>query len=93
MQSHPIVIQVQVLSNTIMVCKDLFSCILCSFSDASVVLQYIRRLFGSIVKIVTLRKRLGLIGARLEGVKHVTGDVLCFLDSHMEVNRHWYTQK
>lgn len=52
-------------------------------------LQHIYTIFGDVIYLVTLGKRLGLIGARLEGVKHVTGDVLCFLDSHMEVNRNW----
>ena len=53
-------------------------------------LRHIYTTFGNVIYLVTLGKRLGLIGARLEGVKHVTGDVLCILDSHMEVNRNWY---
>ena len=53
-------------------------------------LRHIYTTFGNVIYLVTLGKRLGLIGARLEGVKHVTGDVLCFLDSHMEVNIDWY---
>lgn len=58
-------------------------------SDVAELLQYAKSSFGSVIKVITLRQRRGLIGARLEGVKHVTGDVLCFLDSHMEVNMHW----
>lgn len=53
------------------------------------VLNLIRKTFRDVVKVVSLRRRFGLIGARLEGVKHATGNVICFLDSHMEVNINW----
>ncbi|CAC5364921.1 GALNT [Mytilus coruscus] len=53
------------------------------------ILNHIRKKFRDVVKVVSLHRRFGLIGARLEGVKHVTGNVICFLDSHMEVNINW----
>ncbi|XP_067665047.1 polypeptide N-acetylgalactosaminyltransferase 1-like isoform X2 [Haliotis asinina] len=41
------------------------------------------------VKLIRLPRRVGLIKARLEGFKHVTGKVVSFFDSHMEVNVDW----
>ncbi|XP_071091328.1 polypeptide N-acetylgalactosaminyltransferase 1-like [Haliotis cracherodii] len=41
------------------------------------------------VKLIRLPKRVGLIKARLEGFKYVTGEVVSFFDSHMEVNVDW----
>ncbi len=41
------------------------------------------------VKVVRLRERMGLIRARLAGVSESRGDVLTFLDSHIEVAVGW----
>lgn len=45
---------------------------------------YLRKHFDSRVKIVNLKERKGLIVARMEGARRATGDVLMFLDAHME---------
>ncbi len=42
-----------------------------------------------LVKLVTAPERLGLIRARIFGAKKATGQVLVFLDSHVEANVHW----
>ncbi|KAH8296284.1 hypothetical protein KR054_004056 [Drosophila jambulina] len=43
----------------------------------------------SIVRIVRLPRRTGLIGARSEGARNATAEVLIFLDSHVEANYNW----
>lgn len=48
---------------------------------------YVRQNFDDRVKIVTLKERKGLIVTRLEGAHRATGEVLVFLDAHIEVNR------
>ncbi|KAL3867308.1 hypothetical protein ACJMK2_044522 [Sinanodonta woodiana] len=51
--------------------------------------QKIKELTSPIVKMIRLPYRQGLIRARLEGFNHVTGQVVSFFDSHMEVNVNW----
>lgn len=51
--------------------------------------SYIAMHFDGIVKVVTLTERVGLIVARMEGAKRAKGEVLVFLDSHIEVNVNW----
>lgn len=41
------------------------------------------------VKIIRLKKRQGLIRARLAGARKATSEVLIFLDSHTEANINW----
>lgn len=42
-----------------------------------------------LVSLITPPERLGLIRARIYGARQATGDVLVFLDSHVEANIHW----
>lgn len=42
-----------------------------------------------IVRVIRLPKRTGLIGARSEGARNATAEVLIFLDSHVEANYNW----
>lgn len=44
---------------------------------------------NSLVKLIPLPERLGLIRARLKGARAAQGDVLLFLDSHCETTKLW----
>ena len=47
---------------------------------------YMKEHFGRKVKVVHAERREGLIRTRILGAKHATGDVILFLDSHVEAN-------
>ena len=51
--------------------------------------DYCKQHFGSIVKILRAPKRLGLIAAKNYGGRYATGDVIVFLDAHIEANAGW----
>jgi polypeptide N-acetylgalactosaminyltransferase len=51
--------------------------------------KYVRENFDRRVKIVNLKTRSGLIVTRMEGARRASGDILVFLDSHIEVNVNW----
>lgn len=50
--------------------------------------DYVRRHFPK-VEIKRFRKRQGLIAARLAGAIKAVGDILVFMDSHIETNYNW----
>lgn len=51
--------------------------------------KYLDDNFNGRVKIINLKKRSGLIVARMEGARRASGEVLVFLDSHVEANVNW----
>lgn len=51
--------------------------------------EYVKETFDSRVKLIENKERQGLIKARMTGAKAATGEVLIFLDSHMEVFNFW----
>ncbi|XP_052873353.1 N-acetylgalactosaminyltransferase 6-like [Anopheles cruzii] len=51
--------------------------------------DYVEKHLKSLVKVVRHPERVGLITARLTGAKLATGDVLLFLDSHIEAGINW----
>jgi polypeptide N-acetylgalactosaminyltransferase len=51
--------------------------------------NYLAENFQGKVKLFHNRERLGLIVTRLQGAEKATGDVIVFLDSHMEVMTNW----
>ena len=51
--------------------------------------NYIEKNFDGKVKLYKTENREGLIRARMFGAKKASGEVLIFLDSHIEVNKIW----
>ena len=51
--------------------------------------NYATEVFGSKIKLIENEERQGLIKARMTGAKAATGEVIIFLDSHMEVYNSW----
>jgi polypeptide N-acetylgalactosaminyltransferase len=50
---------------------------------------YVSDNFEGKVKLVVNKGRLGLIATRMKGAELASGEVIVFLDSHMEVNTNW----
>ncbi|XP_043255838.1 polypeptide N-acetylgalactosaminyltransferase 35A-like isoform X1 [Colletes gigas] len=50
---------------------------------------YVNNKFDGKIKFFKTEKREGLIRARMFGARQATGEVLLFLDSHIEVNKMW----
>jgi polypeptide N-acetylgalactosaminyltransferase len=48
--------------------------------------DHVKKQFKGLVKVLVLPRRSGLIWARLAGARAASGDVLIFLDSHVEAN-------
>jgi len=51
--------------------------------------EYLRIAVPDKVKVLRLSHRQGLVQARLKGARAATGDVLVFLDSHVEATKGW----
>lgn len=51
--------------------------------------DYCNEHFGEIVKILRPKERLGLIAAKNYGGKQAVGDVIVFLDAHIEATKGW----
>ena len=51
--------------------------------------KYVAENFHGVAKVLNLKNRMGLIVARMEGAKTATGEVLVFLDAHIEANVNW----
>ncbi|XP_053213335.1 polypeptide N-acetylgalactosaminyltransferase 35A-like [Panonychus citri] len=62
------------------------------FSDDTSLSENLKKKFssnGDLIKFLRTPERAGLIKARIYGSKYATGEVLVFLDSHVEVNVDW----
>lgn len=51
--------------------------------------KYVKENFGDKLKFFINDERKGLIVTRMEGARKASGEVIVFLDSHMEVNVNW----
>lgn len=51
--------------------------------------KYIQENFNEKVKLIVLPERSGLIRARMAGAEFATGEILVFVDAHVEANVNW----
>lgn len=51
--------------------------------------KYIAENFHGKVKLIVLPERSGLIRARVEGARVASGEILVFVDAHVEANVNW----
>lgn len=51
--------------------------------------KYVAKNFDGLARIVNLPEQKGLIVARIEGAIRAKGEVIVFLDCHIEVNHNW----
>lgn len=52
--------------------------------------DYCAKHFGPVVKIYRSDQNMGLIAAKVKGARLATGQVIVFLDAHVEVNQKWF---
>jgi len=65
-------------------------CVMCLIDHCKKPLDdYVSTHFNGKVEVVHQSRREGLIRTRLTGAKAATGQVLIFLDSHVEANINW----